>query len=147
LTLPLRLPDGRIETARRLAEELVSITPGETLVYATDFADTESNRRQVVALARDAHTLFCEATFREADAELARRTAHLTTRACGEIASQAGVKRLVPFHFSRRYEKDPAPIYEEIAAVCPQVVIPKSMSVFEPRRERAGSGASGDMHI
>ena len=83
-----------------------------------------------MALARGAHTLFCEATFREADAEQAARTAHLTTRACGEIAVAAGVARLVPLHFSRRYEKDPAPVYEEIAAACPQVVAPKSMAVF-----------------
>jgi ribonuclease Z len=127
----VRLPDGRIESTRALADELVLFTPGKKLVYATDFADTEANRRRVVALARGAHTLFCEATFREADVERAARTAHLTTRACGEIATVAGVARLVPFHFSRRYEKDPAPVYEEIAAVCPQVVVPKSMAVFE----------------
>lgn len=132
---PVRLPDGRIESTRALADELVLIMPGKKLVYATDFADTEANRRRVVALARGAHTLFCEATFREADVEQAARTAHLTTRACGEIAAVAGVARLVPFHFSRRYEKDPAPLYEEIAAACPQVVVPKSMAVFETGNE------------
>jgi ribonuclease BN (tRNA processing enzyme) len=127
---PVRLPDGRIESTRALVDDLVLITPGKKLAYATDFADTEANRRHIVALARGAHTLFCEATFREADAEQAARTAHLTTRACGEIAVAAGVARLVPLHFSRRYEKDPAPVYEEIAAACPQVVAPKSMAVF-----------------
>jgi ribonuclease BN (tRNA processing enzyme) len=132
---PVRLLDGRIESTRALADELVLITPGKKLVYATDFADTEANRRRVVALARGAHTLFCEATFREADVEQAVRTAHLTTRACGEIAAVAGVVRLVPFHFSRRYEKDPAAVYEEIAAACPQVVVPKSMAVFETGNE------------
>jgi ribonuclease BN (tRNA processing enzyme) len=131
----VRLPDGRIESAQALAEELVLITPGKKLAYATDFADTETNRRRIVALARGAHTLFCEATFREVDAEQAARTAHLTTRACGEIAAAAGVARLVPFHFSRRYERDPAPLYEEIAAACPQVAVPKSMAVFEAGNE------------
>ncbi|MEN8106887.1 MAG: MBL fold metallo-hydrolase [Pseudomonadota bacterium] len=130
-TAPVRLPDGRIESTQTLADDLVLITPGKKLVYATDFADTEVNRRRIAALAQGAHTLFCEATFREADVEQAARTAHLTTRACGEIAAAAGVARLVPFHFSRRYEKDPAPLYEEIAAACPQVVIPKSIAVFE----------------
>jgi ribonuclease BN (tRNA processing enzyme) len=132
---PVRLPDGRIESTQTLADDLVLITPGKKLAYATDFADTETNRRRIVALARGAHTLFCEATFREADAEQAARTAHLTTRACGEIAAAAGVARLVPFHFSRRYERDPAPLYEEIAAACPQVAVPKSMAVFETGNE------------
>jgi len=130
LDTPVRLPDGCSESTRALADELVLITPGKNLVYATDFADTGANRRRVVDLARGAHTLFCEATFREADVEQAARTAHLTTRACGEIATAAGVARLVPFHFSRRYEKDPAPLYEEIAAACLRVVVPKSMLVF-----------------
>jgi ribonuclease BN (tRNA processing enzyme) len=53
----------------------------------------------------------------------------------GAIAAAAGVARLVPFHFSRRYERDPAPLYEEIAAACPQVAVPKSMAVFEAGNE------------
>jgi ribonuclease BN (tRNA processing enzyme) len=128
---PVRLPDGSSEPTQALADELVLITPGKKLAYATDFADTADNRQRLVALARGAHTLFCEATFRETDSAQAVRTAHLTTRACGEIAVSAGVARLVPFHFSRRYEHDPAAVYEEIATYCPQVALPKSMSVFE----------------
>lgn len=127
---PIVLPGGRIEPAGALAADLVLIGPGKKLVYATDFSDTEDNRRRLVALAHAAHTLFCEATFLEEDAEQAQRTAHLTTRACGEIAAQAQVARLVPFHFSRRYEDDPERIYEEIAAVSTAVAIPKSMAVF-----------------
>ncbi len=83
----------------------------------------------MIALARGAHTLFCESTFLEADAAQAARTAHLTTRACAEIAEAAGVARLVPFHFSRRYEKDPAPVYAEIAAACAAVVIPDTLAI------------------
>lgn len=126
----VELPDGRTESTGNLAAEFVLISPGKTLVYATDFSDSEENRRRVVALARGAHTLFCESTFLEKDADRAARTAHLTTRACGEIAEAAGVGRLVPFHFSRRYEHDPAQIYDEIAAVCSSVAIPGSMAVF-----------------
>jgi ribonuclease Z len=122
------LPDGRTETARALADDLVLISPGKTLVYATDFADSPENRARVIALSRGAHTLFCESTFREADAAHAARTAHLTTRACAEIAEAAGVARLVPFHFSRRYEKDPAALYAEIAALCTAVVVPETLA-------------------
>lgn len=127
---PIHLPDGSMASAQVLAAEFVLISPGKRLVYATDFADTAENRRRLVNLAQGAHTLFCEATFIEDHAGHAARTAHLTTRACGEIAEEAGVARLVPFHFSRRYEADPAQIYTEIAASCSRVVMPESMAVF-----------------
>lgn len=60
----------------------------------------------------------------EADAALAARTGHLTTRACGEIASAAAVTRLVPFHFSLRNSDQPDRVYDEIRAACPQVTLP-----------------------
>jgi ribonuclease BN (tRNA processing enzyme) len=54
----------------------------------------------------------------------------LTTRACGEIAAAADVARLVPFHFSRRYQHDPQQIYQEIDRVCECLAAPDSMGVF-----------------
>jgi ribonuclease Z len=123
------LPDGAREPVQALADELILISPGKKLVYATDFADSAENRVRVIALARGAHTLFCESTFIEADADHATRTAHLTTRACAEIAEAAGVTRLVPFHFSRRYENDPAAVYGEIAAACKAVMMPDSVVI------------------
>jgi ribonuclease BN (tRNA processing enzyme) len=121
------LPDGTSRGVRDLAEALVMVRPGEKLVYATDLADTTDNRQRLALLARRAHTFFCEATFCEADAERAARTGHLTARACGEIAAAAGVERLVPFHFSRRYASDPACVYREVRAACSQTVVPRSL--------------------
>lgn len=121
----IELPDGSRESVSHLANDLVKITPGKKLVYATDFADTPGNRNRVVELSGGAHTLFCEATFMEDEAEQALRTGHLTSRACGEIARSAGVEHLIPFHFSRRYEDDPWPLYREIAKASPQVVMPR----------------------
>jgi ribonuclease BN (tRNA processing enzyme) len=123
-TARMVLPDGGEATVAELAADLVQVTPGKKLVYATDFADTAENRGRLVGLARHAHTFFCEASFLEADSEQARRTGHLTTRACGEIAAAAEVARLVPFHFSRRYAGNPQQLYAEIAAACPRLVAP-----------------------
>jgi ribonuclease Z len=123
------LPDGSSERVQVLADELVLVSPGKKLAYATDFADTPENRKRVIELVRNAHTLFCESTFCEADSDHAKRTAHITTRACAEIAEAAGVARLVPFHFSRRYEKDPAAVYAEIAANSRAVVVPESVVI------------------
>jgi ribonuclease BN (tRNA processing enzyme) len=123
------LPDGSSERVQALADELVLISPGKKLAYATDFADTADNRARLLELVHNAHTLFCEATFCEADTDHAARTAHITTRACAEIAEAAGVARLVPFHFSRRYEKDPAAVYAEIAANSRAVVVPETVVI------------------
>lgn len=126
----VQLPDGNSATAASLAADLILITRGKKLVYATDFSDTPENRALLIALACGAHTLFCEATFLDRDALRAQRNEHLTARACGEIAAAAGVARLVPFHFSRRYEEDPRRVYEEVAAACSKTVLPRSMEVF-----------------
>ena len=112
----IRLPDGTTEPAAALAAELLEYEPARRLVYATDLADTEANRTRLCALAQGADALICEAGFTEADVEHAKRTGHLTARACAEIALEAQVKRLVPFHFSRRYESDPDVIYAEVKA-------------------------------
>jgi ribonuclease BN (tRNA processing enzyme) len=120
-----------------LGNKLTLITPGKKLVYATDLADTPDNRGRLTAFARNAHTFFCEASFLESDVEQARLTGHLTTHACGEIAMAAGVTRLVPFHFSRRYTNNPLPLYEEISEVCDRLCAPPSMSVFSAQQPPA----------
>jgi ribonuclease BN (tRNA processing enzyme) len=120
----MTLPDGTEETVASLTDRLTLITPGNKLVYATDFADTPDNRQKLTTIAQGAHTLFCEATFLQQERDQAERTGHLTTTACAEIANDSRVLHLIPFHFSRRYEEDPWRIYKEIAATCPQVVMP-----------------------
>ena len=119
------LPDGGRQGVAALAADLTLTAPGGRLVYATDFADTPENRRRLTALAAGAHTLFCESSFLIRDRAQAERTGHLTTRACGEIATAAGVRYLIPFHLSRRYQEEPREVYEEIAAACAQTVIPR----------------------
>ncbi|ATJ81157.1 hypothetical protein ACFPTY_18200 [Halomonas beimenensis] len=113
---PIVLPDGHSRPAGPLAQALLAFSPGQRLVYATDLADTALNRRRLVALAREAHTLVCEAPFLEREAHQARDTGHLTARACGEIAAAAGVARLVPFHFSRRHAGEIETLYAEVGA-------------------------------
>jgi ribonuclease BN (tRNA processing enzyme) len=118
------LPDDSEQPAGALADALILTSPGRRLVYATDLADTAENRARLQGLARNAHTLFLEAAFIEADEAQARKHGHLTARACGEIADAAGVARLVPFHLSRRYLDRPQVVYDEIKAVCPRVAVP-----------------------
>jgi len=120
----IRLPDGSSALAGALAKQLLLVTPGQKLVYATDLADSANNRERLVAFARGADAFFCEAAFVAEDLAQSLRTGHLTARACGEIASAARVARLLPFHFSRRYLDDPLQVYAEVQAACARTVMP-----------------------
>ena len=123
--------------ATELAEELLTATPGKRLAYATDLADSAENRKILIALAHNAHTLFLEAVFGKADVAQARLHGHLTARACGEIAAAAGVSRLVPFHLSRRYVDYPQRLFEEIEAVCGCAIQP----VWQAENPAASGGS------
>jgi ribonuclease BN (tRNA processing enzyme) len=125
----IELPDGSVRRVSELADQLLLIQPGQKLVYATDLADSAENRARVRGLARNAHTLFCEAVFCEVDAAQAARTGHLTARACGEIAKSAGVEHLIPLHFSRRYQDDPGRVYTEVRSACSATVVPPGLSL------------------
>jgi ribonuclease Z len=111
---PVDLPGG----ARPLGElrDLVTLGEGQKVAYVTDVADTPSNREAIAALARGADLFFLESCFAAGDAAQARERAHLTTRAAGEIARAAGVRRLEPFHFSPRYEDEEARMLAEVDA-------------------------------
>jgi ribonuclease Z len=94
--------DGLLEPLGSL-RDLLTITAGQKIAYVTDVVDTPANRAAIVALVRNADILFIEAAFAGADTALARDRAHLTTTAAGEIAREANVRRVEPFHFSPRY--------------------------------------------
>jgi ribonuclease Z len=87
----------------RSVRDAVTVTQGQKIAYVTDAANTQLNRRAMVDLARGADLLFIEAAFARDDADLAEARGHLTTRAAGEIAREASVRRVEPFHFSPRY--------------------------------------------
>ncbi len=100
--------------------DLLTVATGQKLAYVTDAADTPQNRAAITELARDADILFIEAAFAAADRALATERAHLTTRAAGEIARDAGVRRVEPFHFSARYfGQEPRMLAEVAAAFSP----------------------------
>jgi ribonuclease Z len=104
------------ETVKPLGalKELVTVTAGQKIAYVTDAADSDSNRRALAKLISGADLLFIEAAFAEEDRELARQRGHLTTRAAGEIARAAGVRRVEAFHFSPRYEGEEGRMLDEM---------------------------------
>ncbi len=117
------LPDGSRRRASDLEAVLLFSRPGQKLVYATDLDESEANHQALSALASEARLLYCEASFVEEDRELARATQHLTTKGCAKIALSARVEKLVPFHFSKRYEHDPGRVYREVMEIFPATVV------------------------
>jgi ribonuclease BN (tRNA processing enzyme) len=118
------LPGGRTASAGVLADKLLKKTPPLKIVYATDLSDTRENRGKLTLLAAEAHAFFCEAAFLEVDGEYAHLSGHLTARACGEIAAEGSVEQLIPFHFSRRYEKKWQRVYAEVGRYAGPAKIP-----------------------
>jgi ribonuclease Z len=96
--------------------DLLTVTAGQKIAYVTDVADTPANRAAIVALIQNADILFIEAAFAHADAALARERAHLTTTAAGEIAREANVRCVEPFHFSPRYAGEQERMLAEVIA-------------------------------
>jgi ribonuclease Z len=87
-----------------LKERILKITPGKAVAYITDAVCSEANARRMIEIAGEADLLFIEAAFAEEDAEKAAEKFHLTARQAGEIAAAAGARRVIPFHFSPKYE-------------------------------------------
>lgn len=98
-----------------LKERVLQIVPGEKVAYVTDTGYSAENRARIVELVRGADYLFIEAVFLHVDQERARDRAHLTARQAGEIAREAGVARVFPFHFSPRHLGQEEELRRELA--------------------------------
>jgi ribonuclease Z len=94
--------------APNIALRVEWVSPGErgTLVYSSDTSPCPS----VLALARGADLLIHEATFLHSEAARAAADGHTTARQAGEVARQAGVKRLMLCHLV-------ADLHDQLAAV------------------------------
>ncbi len=116
-----RLQRGEaIEVAGRWIEpdEVRVPRPGQSVAVVMDTRPCPG----AIDLARGADLLVSEATFLESEADLARLAGHLTARQAGELAAEAGVRRLALTHFSQRYP-DTEPFLEEASAVFDDVVV------------------------
>jgi ribonuclease Z len=89
--------------------------PGRLVVYAGDSRPALST----LEMARGADLLIHEATFCEEEAARAAETNHSTAAEAAQLASDAGVDRLVLTHISARYSDNPLPVLEEAVRVFP----------------------------
>ncbi len=113
MEVPLMAGGSRVWTVGALTRRVAHTEPGMKLAYVTDVTPDAENTRRIVALARGAHFLAIEATFADTDHQLAIQRHHLTARMAGELGRRAGVGRLVVFHHSPRYQRNPERLRRE----------------------------------
>ncbi|OFZ56449.1 MAG: hypothetical protein A2428_14365 [Bdellovibrionales bacterium RIFOXYC1_FULL_54_43] len=133
LQIPRRNGETWVIEANQLATQVLEPRQRHKLAYATDGAASRPNRESLLQLVESADLFFCETCFLNDDSDLARRTQHFTATFVAELARDARVKRLAPFHFSKRYLKRPEVILKELSTRFPGEILPL---VQEPRQLR-----------
>ncbi|MFL7868465.1 MAG: ribonuclease Z [Anaerolineales bacterium] len=102
---------------------------GTKLVVVGDTGRTDD----ILEYCRDADGLVIESTYLNQEAEMAQQFAHLTAQKAAELAREAGVKRLILTHLSRRYrERD---VLAEAQAVFPESVVARDFDSFQIKRD------------
>jgi ribonuclease Z len=120
------LPDGRRIQPN---DVLGPLKPGVRFIHVGDAGRTSD----LVQVCRDADGLVIESTYLESEADMARQFSHLTARQAAELAVEAGVRKLILTHISRRYrEKD---VLAEAQEIFPNVVVARDFDSFQIKRE------------
>jgi ribonuclease Z len=85
---------------------------------------------ELVSLIRGVHVLYHEATFLEADSQLATATQHSTAKQAAMIARSAEVGKLILGHFSTRY-KSTELFRQEAFEIFPEVSLADDGKIFD----------------
>lgn len=88
--------DGRTFSAEEMSEH----RPGQSFAFIMDTATCDA----ALELADGVDLVVCESTFLDGDEALAAEYGHMTARQAGRLAREAGARRLLISHFSRRYD-------------------------------------------
>ncbi len=121
------LPDGRT-----IEPEAVLGPPqrGAKLCFVGDVSHTGP----LHAIVQGADLLAIEATYLDADKELAKQHGHITATAAARLARNAGVRALVLHHVSRRYRTQE--ILAEAQAIFPDTWVANDLDSFAVRKDK-----------
>lgn len=115
------LPDGR---HIRPDDVLGPESPGLRLVFVGDAGRVDN----LVAVAAGADLLAIEATYTEAERDVAAAFGHLTAAQSAWLAREAGVKHLILHHISRRYGSKQ--ILDEATSIFPETSVARDFDLF-----------------
>jgi ribonuclease Z len=123
---------GGARRLKELQDALVTVTPGDSAAYLTDFLLDDAAAGRLADVLRGVGTVVCESQYRHADVELARRNYHMTATQAASLAARAGVGRLVLFHLSDRYRPEEwRAMLAEARAIFPATSFPDHWAVGE----------------
>lgn len=94
-------------------KDIANITKGQKISYVVDALGNEENIRRIVNLIKGSDVLYIETYFLDRDKDRAKERYHLTAKDAGRIAREAGVRKLVCFHFSPKYMDAPEKLINE----------------------------------
>ncbi|MBX2998154.1 MAG: MBL fold metallo-hydrolase [Caldilineaceae bacterium] len=123
--LAVALPDGRVIQPDEVLGEPMR---GAKLCFIGDVART-GPLHSVVA---DADLLAIEATYLDADQEMAKAHGHITAKAAARLAYNANVKHLVLHHLSRRYHTQD--VLAEAQTIFPNTTVANDLDHFRVRK-------------
>lgn len=124
---PVTLADGR---TIRPDDVLGPEGPGLRLVFIGDSGRVDN----LVAAVAGADLLAIEATYIEAEREVADAFGHLTASQGAWLAREAGVKHLVLHHISRRYTG--RQILDEAAPIFPETSVARDFDLFRITKQK-----------
>jgi ribonuclease Z len=123
---PITLQDGRVIQPDQVLGPAI---PGVKLVYIGDVSRPDG----LIEAAYDADALVMEATYSDADSELAREFGHITAVQSAEIARAAQVRQLYLNHISRRYNG--RELEAEARAIFPPSLVVDDLDHFRITRD------------
>lgn len=108
-------------------EKLRYLEKGKKLSYLTD---TRINKN-IHDLIKDSDLLISEATYSSKEKELADKYFHLTSEQIAKEAKKANVKKLILFHLSQRYDKNPELLLNEAKKIFKETQIAEDFMELE----------------
>lgn len=122
------LEDGR---AIQPEQVLGEARRGAKLSFVSDVSHTGPLHKVV----EGADLLAIEATYLQADRQLAKQHGHITAVGAARLARNAGVRHLVLHHVSRRYRTQE--ILAEAQAIFPNTTVATDLELYQVTREKA----------
>jgi len=117
--------NGTSMSVSALRADLLVETHGDSIAYLTDFYLDETEIMRLAPSLQQCQTLVCEAQYRHADLDLARKNHHMTVTNTAKLAREAGVSSLVLFHISERYDlAEQQELLAEAQAIFPNTAFP-----------------------
>lgn len=140
----LGIPNGPVR--RELAQgQAVTLDDGRTITPEEVLGDPQrgaklcfigdvSHTGPLHALVDQADLLAIEATYLDADKDLARAHGHITAAAAARLARNSNVKQLVLHHVSRRYHTQD--VVAEAQAIFPNTVVASDFDLFRVSKDK-----------